>query len=287
MAENSFYFRSRRIYNTNMNLHMLGDEAASFTKEEMQQGKHTEYEKHLHEEMLLNQSTTASDSSSIHNVDNRMSQQTLQLAAEKQASQNGPSTIKDINSISPTTVGGIGIGTPLDSGGSQSDVTGALGSNSGGIGNGSDFLHLNNSGKSGLTVNTDVMVMDNNKLHSQHHHHHSSNSRDQPPKGTVSGAMHKTNTNSHCNAMVNSRTPSPKGTNRNGHIDRVGGAVSTSTSLSSTSCGSVGSTTSSGSSGSSNTSIGSSGGSALGLWPNLDRGNSSARKWNDSPDSLR
>ena len=31
---------------------IAGDEAASFTKEEMQQGKHTEYEKNLHEELL-------------------------------------------------------------------------------------------------------------------------------------------------------------------------------------------------------------------------------------------
>ena len=31
---------------------MTGDEAASFTKEEMQQGKHTDYEKMLHDEML-------------------------------------------------------------------------------------------------------------------------------------------------------------------------------------------------------------------------------------------
>jgi len=35
-----------------MYLHELGDEAASFTKEEMQQGKHTDYEKMLHDEML-------------------------------------------------------------------------------------------------------------------------------------------------------------------------------------------------------------------------------------------
>jgi len=35
-----------------MYLHELGDEAASFTKEEMQQGKHTDYEKQLHDEML-------------------------------------------------------------------------------------------------------------------------------------------------------------------------------------------------------------------------------------------
>ena len=35
-----------------MYLHELGDDLASFTKEQMQQGKHTEYEKALHEEML-------------------------------------------------------------------------------------------------------------------------------------------------------------------------------------------------------------------------------------------
>ena len=39
-----------------------GDEAASFTKEEMQQGKHTEYEKALHEEMLSSMQPPASPS---------------------------------------------------------------------------------------------------------------------------------------------------------------------------------------------------------------------------------
>ncbi|TRY74590.1 hypothetical protein TCAL_01643 [Tigriopus californicus] len=34
-----------------MYLHELGDDAASFTKEQMQQGKHTEYERSLHDEM--------------------------------------------------------------------------------------------------------------------------------------------------------------------------------------------------------------------------------------------
>ena len=33
-------------------LYFPGDEAASFTKEEMQQGKHTDYEKALHDEMI-------------------------------------------------------------------------------------------------------------------------------------------------------------------------------------------------------------------------------------------
>lgn len=36
-----------------MYLHEIGDEAASFTKEEMQQGKHTDYERLLHEQLFL------------------------------------------------------------------------------------------------------------------------------------------------------------------------------------------------------------------------------------------
>ena len=43
---------------------ILGDEAASFTKEEMQQGKHTEYEKNLHEELSM---SSTSVSSALHN----------------------------------------------------------------------------------------------------------------------------------------------------------------------------------------------------------------------------
>ena len=35
---------------------ILGDEAASFTKEEMQQGKHTDYERLLHEQLIVCQS---------------------------------------------------------------------------------------------------------------------------------------------------------------------------------------------------------------------------------------
>ncbi|XP_028966669.1 CCR4-NOT transcription complex subunit 4 [Galendromus occidentalis] len=40
-----------------MYLHELGDEAASFTKEQMQAGKHTEYEKRLHEELRAKEAT--------------------------------------------------------------------------------------------------------------------------------------------------------------------------------------------------------------------------------------
>ena len=46
---------------------ILGDEAASFTKEEMQQGKHTEYEKNLHEELSMSSTTSVSSSSTMHN----------------------------------------------------------------------------------------------------------------------------------------------------------------------------------------------------------------------------
>jgi len=268
-----------------MYLHELGDEAASFTKEEMQQGKHTEYEKHLHEEMLLNQSTAPSDSPNQQSSES-ITNQKLQLLPEKQVSQNnGPLISQPQNSKSPITVGVVDICTTLDSGGSRSEATGILPTNSTSMVNGSDFKHTaNNTGQGGIAMNKDVI---DTKIHIQHHHN-SSNNREQHAKGILSGTIHKNNSNSHCNTIVSSRTPSPKGTVQNGHIDRVGGAVSsTATGMSSTSCGSVGSTTSSSSSGSSNTSINSSGGSGVGLWQNLDRGNNSARKWNDSPDSLR
>jgi CCR4-NOT transcription complex subunit 4 len=42
---------------------IVGDAEASFTKEEMQQGKHQEYEKKLHEQLLntYNHSSTSRD----------------------------------------------------------------------------------------------------------------------------------------------------------------------------------------------------------------------------------
>ena len=262
---------------------MLGDEAASFTKEEMQQGKHTEYEKHLHEEMLLNQSTAPSDSPNLQSTETRTNQ-SLQLPSEKQASQSsGQIPAKNMSSISPITVAGVDIGATIDSGGSRPEGTGGLPSNSTSMGNGNDFTQsVNNTGQGGIPISKDII---DTKIHNQHHHHHNnSNSREQHTKGTI----HKNNSSSHCNNIVNSRTPSPKDPLPNGHIDRVGGAVSsTATSMSSASCGSVGSTTSNSSSGSSNTSINSSGGSGVGLWHNIDRSHNSARKWNDSPDSLR
>ena len=70
--------RIRMIRNTNVvkqsleNLCVAGDDAASFTKEEMQQGKHTDYEKQLHEEMLAGLALIAageSPPSSQHSVE--------------------------------------------------------------------------------------------------------------------------------------------------------------------------------------------------------------------------
>ena len=42
-----------------MYLHELGEEAASFTKEEMQQGKHQEYEQALYEQFMNSQNLQA------------------------------------------------------------------------------------------------------------------------------------------------------------------------------------------------------------------------------------
>lgn len=51
-----FYLNTRCFY-------VVGDAEASFTKEEMQQGKHQEYEKKLHEQLLntYNHSSTSRD----------------------------------------------------------------------------------------------------------------------------------------------------------------------------------------------------------------------------------
>jgi len=56
-----------------MYLHELGDEAASFTKEEMQQGKHTDYEKQLHDEMIAGMSVVSNeDTEAQHTVEDRV-----------------------------------------------------------------------------------------------------------------------------------------------------------------------------------------------------------------------
>lgn len=49
----NYFLRGQQCPKTDcMYLHELGDQAASFTKEEMQHGKHQEYERKLHEQML-------------------------------------------------------------------------------------------------------------------------------------------------------------------------------------------------------------------------------------------
>ena len=232
----------------------------------MQQGKHTEYEKKLHEEMLLNSTanvttTNSSESPPLNtipnNENNRTSSSSNHQTTDKSQNNGGG---RNLNSTSPVTViGGDNIGglQQLDSGGTK---TGA----------------------------------DKNKTH------HSGN------KSTNSGNGKNTNStsaisggNSGTNLVNSSRTPSPKvggqQPQQNGHhvVDhhsRVGGVGSCGNSGLNGTCGSVGSTTSSGSQGS--TSSGSVSGlgssSALGMWPNLDRSAvNSGRKWNDSPDSLR
>ena len=59
LAISRFFFIFQIISNNSLiNLSLAGDEAASFTKEEMQQGKHTEYEKNLHDELSMSSTTT-------------------------------------------------------------------------------------------------------------------------------------------------------------------------------------------------------------------------------------
>lgn len=55
-----------------MYLHELGDGAASFTKEEMQQGKHTDYERRLHDEMV--EASTSGGSSGLEDQQRQTSQ---------------------------------------------------------------------------------------------------------------------------------------------------------------------------------------------------------------------
>ena len=124
----------------------------------MQQGKHTEYEKQLHEEMLMNQATAPSDSPNLSNNEARTNQ-TLQLPQEKPVSQsNDPLNSKNLNSISPLTVGGVDIGANLDSGGSRSEILRSLPTNSTSLGNDNDFTHsINNTGQGGIPVTKELI----------------------------------------------------------------------------------------------------------------------------------
>lgn len=56
----NYFLRGQQCPKTDcMYLHELGDQAASFTKEEMQHGKHQEYERKLHDQMIANNNSTA------------------------------------------------------------------------------------------------------------------------------------------------------------------------------------------------------------------------------------
>lgn len=89
-----------------MYLHELGDLEASFTKEEMHQGKHQEYEKRLHDALI---SQTAAVNSSNNTNNNQTSPNGKLSESNKQttenSAQNGPEKSKEAwpsLSISPT-----------------------------------------------------------------------------------------------------------------------------------------------------------------------------------------
>lgn len=81
-----------------MYLHELGDLEASFTKEEMHQGKHQEYEKRLHD-ALIAQSATANNITNTNNNNNNSSPGGKLSESNKQSAenptQNGPEKAKE------------------------------------------------------------------------------------------------------------------------------------------------------------------------------------------------
>lgn len=92
-----------------MYLHELGDLEASFTKEEMHQGKHQEYEKRLHD-ALIAQTAAANNAANTNNNNSNSSSPNGKLSeSNKQttenSTQNGPEKTKEAwpsLSISPT-----------------------------------------------------------------------------------------------------------------------------------------------------------------------------------------
>ena len=82
-----------------MYLHELGDLEASFTKEEMHQGKHQEYEKRLHD-ALIAQTAAANNAANTNNNNNNNNSPNGKLSeSNKQttenATQNGPEKTKE------------------------------------------------------------------------------------------------------------------------------------------------------------------------------------------------
>ena len=91
-----------------------GDEAASVTKEEMQQGKHTEYEKNLHEELMA--ATAAAEIAESAESSSPISNGTLGHASGKEP--------KTSRTPSPKVAGSAGVGWPnLSSASSSSTLT--------------------------------------------------------------------------------------------------------------------------------------------------------------------
>ena len=86
---------------------ILGDEAASFTKEEMQQGKHTEYEKNLHEELSMNSSSSVTTSTTTAHPANSVSahsESSIVASSSNTPLVTSTSARDSVNSSSPSGI---------------------------------------------------------------------------------------------------------------------------------------------------------------------------------------
>lgn len=111
-----------------MYLHELGDLEASFTKEEMHQGKHQEYEKRLHDSLIAQ--TAAANNNNISNTNNNSASSPSGKLSEnnKQASENGTQNGPEKNkeawpslSVSPVNKE---TGKPIKNGNNKENGTG-------------------------------------------------------------------------------------------------------------------------------------------------------------------
>lgn len=87
--------------------YILGDEAASFTKEEMQQGKHTEYEKNLHEELSMNSSSSVTTSTTTAHPANSVSahsESSIVASSSNTPLVTSTSARDSVNSSSPSGI---------------------------------------------------------------------------------------------------------------------------------------------------------------------------------------
>lgn len=78
-----------------MYLHELGDEAASFTKEDMQQGKHQEYEKKLQDQILGPNNTTTSTTTTTTTINNNNNNNAKKPTVTQTPQQISPNSVKD------------------------------------------------------------------------------------------------------------------------------------------------------------------------------------------------